>query len=95
LFTMQKIKRRARVSEWISSTKMKAPREKIFNHDVCGHFGQVRCPYKKYLAVSLLFVVVITGATLSVPYISKIIIDRLIVKQGSIVNITSARFYKR
>jgi ABC-type multidrug transport system fused ATPase/permease subunit len=67
---------------------------KIFNHDVVGILVKYVAPYKKYLAVSLLFVVIITGATLSVPYISKIIIDRLIVKQGSIVNITSARFTK-
>jgi ATP-binding cassette, subfamily B, multidrug efflux pump len=66
----------------------------IFNRDVLGILIKYVGPYKKYLAVSILFVVIITGATLSVPYISKIIIDRYIVKQGSIINVTNALFTK-
>lgn len=62
---------------------------KIFNRDVVGLLAKYVGAYKKHLVVSLLFVVVITAATLSVPYISKIIIDRFIVKQGSIISVKS------
>lgn len=66
----------------------------IFNRDVFGLLVKYISAYKGYLAVSLLFVVIITGATLSVPYISKIIIDRYIVKQGLIVCIKNSQFTK-
>ena len=68
---------------------------KIFNRDVLGLLVKYLSAYKKDLALSLLFVAVITGATLSVPYISKIIIDRFIVKQGSIVAVDSSLLTKR
>ncbi|MBN1306314.1 MAG: ABC transporter ATP-binding protein [Chitinispirillaceae bacterium] len=58
---------------------------RLFNRDVASMLLQYVCRYKKYFAVSLGLVVVITAATLSIPYISKIVIDRLIVKQGTVV----------
>jgi ATP-binding cassette subfamily B multidrug efflux pump len=67
---------------------------KIFNRDVFGLLVKYVSAYKKHFAISLLFVVIITGATLSVPFISKIIIDRFIVKQGSIIATTSSLFTK-
>jgi ABC-type multidrug transport system, ATPase and permease components len=67
---------------------------KIFNRDVLGLLVKYIIVYKKYFAVSVLFVVIITGATLSVPYITKIIIDRFIVKQGSLICVTSELFTK-
>ncbi|MBN1576807.1 MAG: ABC transporter ATP-binding protein [Chitinispirillaceae bacterium] len=64
---------------------------KLFNRDVASMLLRYVCRYKKHLAVSLVFVVVITAATLSVPYISKIVIDQLIVKQGTVVVPTGLR----
>ena len=44
--------------------------------------------YRKYLVVSLLFVFIITGASLTVPFLFKTIVDRYIFKQGRIVDRT-------
>jgi ATP-binding cassette subfamily B multidrug efflux pump len=48
-------------------------------------FGYV-LRYRRQLLVSLFCVAIITAATLCVPYISKVIIDRYIVKQGYVVD---------
>jgi ATP-binding cassette, subfamily B, multidrug efflux pump len=64
---------------------------KLFNRDVASLLLRYIVRYKKYLAISLALVAVITGATLAVPYIGKNIIDKLIVKQGSIAVLSGAR----
>jgi len=59
---------------------------KLYNKEIMGLlFGYVMA-YKRQLFFSLLCVVVITSATIAVPFIAKTIIDRYVVKQGWLVN---------
>jgi ATP-binding cassette, subfamily B, multidrug efflux pump len=58
---------------------------KLFNREVAGMLIRYIAAHKGYLFFSLGFVVVVSAVTLGVPYITKIMIDRLIVKQGSVV----------
>lgn len=63
--------------------------EKLYSRDVLRLiFGYVFV-YRKYLITALLFVLLITGANLSVPYLLKVIIDRYIFKQGYIVHLSA------
>ena len=63
--------------------------EKLYSRDVLRLiFGYVFV-YRKYLITALLFVLLITGANLSVPYLLKVIIDRYIFKQGHIVHLSA------
>lgn len=63
--------------------------EKLYSRDVLRLiFGYVFV-YRKYLFTALLFVLLITGANLSVPYLLKVIIDRYIFKQGRIVHLNA------
>jgi hypothetical protein len=64
---------------------------KLFNGQVAALLMRSLYSHKKYLALSLGLVAIITAGTLAVPYISKIVIDRLIVKQGSIAILPAAR----
>jgi ATP-binding cassette subfamily B protein/subfamily B ATP-binding cassette protein MsbA len=58
---------------------------KLFNRQVTGMLIRYIAAHKGYLFFSLGFVVVVCAVTLGVPYMIKTIIDRLIVKQGSVV----------
>jgi ATP-binding cassette, subfamily B, multidrug efflux pump len=63
-----------------------APNAKLYNRELMRVlFGYV-LTYKKQLLFSLSCVVVITSATLTVPFLSKIIIDRYVMKQGYVVD---------
>jgi len=64
-----------------------APDGKLFNREVLAMLLKYILVYKKYLIVSVGFVVVITASTLSVPAIARFVIDRLIVKQGTIASV--------
>ncbi len=57
---------------------------RLFNGQVAALLARYVLAHKKYLFVSLTLVGVMAAATLSVPFFWKIIIDQLIVKQGSI-----------
>ncbi len=57
---------------------------RLFDPEVAKMLWKYVYRHKRYLVISLGFVAVITAATLSIPYLARIMIDRLIVKQGSI-----------
>jgi ATP-binding cassette subfamily B multidrug efflux pump len=59
---------------------------KLYNRELMRTLFGYALAYKKQLFFSLFCVVVITFATLAIPFISKTIIDRHIVKQGYIVD---------
>ena len=61
--------------------------ERVYSGEVLKLIFRYVFVYKKYLFLSLFFVLFITGASLSVPYLFKIIIDRYIFKQGQIVHL--------
>ena len=61
--------------------------ERVYSGEVLKLIFRYVFVYKKYLFLSLFFVLFITGANLSVPYLFKIIIDRYIFKQGQIVHL--------
>jgi ATP-binding cassette subfamily B multidrug efflux pump len=61
--------------------------ERVYSGEVLKLIFKYVIVYKKYLFLSLIFVLFITGANLSVPYMFKIIIDRYIFKQGQIVHL--------
>jgi len=63
------------------------PNGKLFNRDVLTMLLRYIVAYKKYLAVSLCLVVVITASTLSVPALTRYVIDRLIMKQGLLAHV--------
>ncbi|HAJ80440.1 MAG TPA: hypothetical protein DCO75_11795, partial [Fibrobacteres bacterium] len=62
----------------------------MFNMDVVRLLFKYIFKYKTHLATSLMFVLIITAATLFVPYISRFIIDNFIVKQGTVAVLNSA-----
>jgi len=62
---------------------------KLYSREVLGLLFKYILLYKKYLFIALLFVIVVTGANLFVPYIYKNIIDRFIFKLGVTVEIES------
>jgi ATP-binding cassette subfamily B multidrug efflux pump len=59
---------------------------KLYNKDIVRILLGYVLKYKRLLGFALFCVAIITAATLTVPYLSKIIIDRYIVKQGYVVN---------
>lgn len=59
---------------------------KLYNKDVTKLLFKYIFRYKKYLLIAILFVIIITSVTLAVPYLSKTVIDRFIIKKGYIVN---------
>ncbi|HEB32752.1 MAG TPA: ABC transporter ATP-binding protein [Spirochaetes bacterium] len=61
--------------------------ERVYSGEVLKLIFSYVFVYKKYLFLSLFFVLFITGANLSVPYLFKIIIDRYIFKQGQIIHL--------
>jgi len=65
----------------------KRENEKLYSGDVLRLIFHYIVVYKKYLFASLFFVLFITGANLSVPYLLKTIIDRFIFKQGRIIQL--------
>ncbi len=56
--------------------------EKLYSREVLRLLFKYILRYRKYLFLSLFFVLFITGANLTVPYLLKLIIDRYIFKQG-------------
>jgi ATP-binding cassette, subfamily B, multidrug efflux pump len=64
---------------------------KLFNREVAGMLLRYIAAHKGYLFFSLAFVVVVCAVTLGVPYMTKIMIDRVIVKQGSIAVLPTVR----
>jgi ATP-binding cassette, subfamily B, multidrug efflux pump len=63
---------------------------RLFNRQVASLLARYVGAHKKHLVVSLALVAIITAATLAVPFISKFIIDRLVVKQGAIAIVSGA-----
>lgn len=63
-------------------------KEKLYDKRVTKFLLGYIFKYKKHLFVSLFLVIIITGISLLIPYISKIIIDRYIIKEGNIVRIS-------
>ncbi|HEX7511694.1 MAG TPA: ABC transporter ATP-binding protein [Chitinivibrionales bacterium] len=63
---------------------------KLFNRDVLAMLFKYLGTYKKHLFLSLGLVVLITASTLSVPALTRYIIDHLIIKQGVTATVESA-----
>ena len=61
---------------------------KLYNRDVLRLLFSYILRYQRYLVMSLLFVFLIAGASLAVPFFFKTIIDRHIFKQGRVVDRT-------
>jgi ABC-type multidrug transport system fused ATPase/permease subunit len=61
----------------------------LLNMDVVHLLFKYILKYKKHLAASFMFVLIITVTTLFVPYISRFIIDNFIVKQGTVAVLSS------
>jgi ABC-type multidrug transport system fused ATPase/permease subunit len=61
-------------------------KEKLYDKRVTKFLISYILRYKKYLFISLFLVLIITSISLLVPYVSKIIIDRYIIKEGNIIN---------
>jgi ATP-binding cassette subfamily B protein/subfamily B ATP-binding cassette protein MsbA len=59
---------------------------KLYSRDVLRLLFRYILVYKKYLIISLVFVLFITGSNISVPFLFKVIVDRYIFKQGRIVD---------
>jgi ABC-type multidrug transport system fused ATPase/permease subunit len=57
---------------------------KLFNLEVVKLLFKYISRYRLHLLLALFFVTLITATTLTVPYLSRIIIDRMIVKQGHV-----------
>jgi len=74
--------KRGKVNGFLS--RGRGNQRQLFDRQVASLLMRYIYVHKKYLAASVVMVAVMTAATLAVPYISKIVIDRLIVKQGSI-----------
>ncbi len=66
-------------------------KEKLYDKKVTKFLMRYVLKYKRYLFVSLFLVIIITGVSLLVPYVSKIIIDRYIIKEGHIININNIK----
>lgn len=65
----------------------KTDSEKLYNKEVTKLLFKYIFRYKKYLLIAIIFVMIITSVTLAVPYLSKVVIDRFIIKKGYIVNL--------
>ncbi len=66
-------------------------KEKLYDKRVTKFLLGYIFKYKKYLFASLFLVIIITGISLLIPYTSKIIIDRYIIKEGNIINISKIK----
>ena len=58
--------------------------EKLYDKRVSSFLLKYIMKYKKYVFISLLLIIVISGVSLVVPYVSKIFLDRYVVKSGYI-----------
>jgi ATP-binding cassette subfamily B multidrug efflux pump len=58
---------------------------KLYNREVLGLLFRYIFVYRKYLFISLAFVLLITAANLLVPYVLKTIVDRYIFKTGRVL----------
>ena len=63
-------------------------KEKLYDKRVISFLSKYVFKYKHYLIIAFFLLAIITTVSLAIPYISKIIIDRLIVKEGNILNVT-------
>jgi len=61
---------------------------RLYNRDVLRLLFSYILRYRKYLVISLLFVFLIAGASLTIPFLFKTIVDRYIFKQGRVVDRT-------
>lgn len=68
-------------------------KEKLYDKKVTKFLLKYVLNYKKHLFISLFLVIIITGISLLIPYISKIIVDRYIIKEGNIININNIKKY--
>ena len=70
---------------------------RLYSKDVLSLIFKYIVVYKKYLFLALFFVLIITAANLSVPYLFKTIIDRYVFKQGRIIyllKVSTQKAYK-
>ncbi|MFN3411814.1 MAG: hypothetical protein ACK4YF_06635, partial [Exilispira sp.] len=58
--------------------------EKLYNKKVSSFLLKYVMKYKKYVIISLILIIIITGVSLIVPYISKVFLDRYVIKTGFI-----------
>jgi ATP-binding cassette subfamily B multidrug efflux pump len=61
--------------------------QKLFSREVLRLLFKYVFKYKNYLFIALILVVSITGASVSVPWLLRLIIDRYIFKQGRVVEL--------
>ena len=61
-------------------------KEKLYDKKVTKFLMKYILRYKRYLFISLFLVIIITSISLLIPYVSKIIVDRYIIKEGNIIN---------
>jgi ATP-binding cassette subfamily B multidrug efflux pump len=61
--------------------------QKLFSRDVLKLLFKYVLRYKNYLFIAILLVGFITGASVSVPWLLKLIIDRYVFKQGRVVDL--------
>ena len=61
--------------------------QKLFSRDVLRLLFKYVLKYRKYLFIAVLLVSFITGASVSVPWLLRLIIDRYIFKQGRVVEL--------
>ena len=66
-------------------------KEKLYDKRVTRFLLKYILKYKRYLFISFFLVIIITGISLLVPYVSKIIIDRYIIKEGNIIYINNIK----
>ena len=60
---------------------------KLFNRDVLRIILRYVLAYKKYLFIALIFVLLIAGSNLLVPFLLRTLIDRYISKQGQVIDL--------
>jgi ABC-type multidrug transport system fused ATPase/permease subunit len=58
--------------------------EKLYDKKVSSFLLKYIMKYKKYVFISLFLIAIITGVSLIVPYISKVFLDRYVIKNGFI-----------
>ncbi|MEJ5272869.1 MAG: ABC transporter ATP-binding protein [Spirochaetota bacterium] len=58
--------------------------EKLYDKKVSSFLLRYIMKYKKYVFISLFLIAIITGVSLIVPYISKVFLDRYVIKNGFI-----------
>lgn len=58
--------------------------EKLYDKKVSSFLLKYIMKYKKYVFISLFLIIIITGVSLIVPYISKVFLDRYVIKSGFI-----------